>query len=163
MRIEVPAVGVDLPVRPITPERGPLDPPTLRDAYWIEPYGVPGADADNTAYIIGHSWDEGEAAFNPLFDQENQTSEVDPGDRIVVTTDQGRFTYAVQEARRYPKDSLADADDVWRIVPGRLVLITCFQPDDGGSSTDNLVVYSHLVASEEPAVQDPAGAQGPSD
>lgn len=145
-RVEVPSVGLDVQVLPVTPEGGELDPPTLDEAYWIETYGAPGSDADNTVYLAGHSYDSGDAAFNPLFDRAEQIALVAAGDEIVVTTEAGRLTYAVDSTERYPKDELAGVDEVWRIVPDRLVLITCFQRNDGGASQDNLVVYAHLTS-----------------
>lgn len=145
-RVEVPSVGLDVKVLPVTPEGGEIDPPTLAEAYWIEAYGTPGTDADNTVYLAGHSYDSGDAAFNPLFDRAAQVALVEAGDEIVVTTETGRLTYAVDGTERYPKDQLADVEEVWKIVPDRLVMITCFQRNDGGASQDNLVVYAHLVS-----------------
>jgi sortase (surface protein transpeptidase) len=146
-RVEVPTVGLVVDVLPVTPDGGELDPPTLDEAYWIEPYGSPGTGSDNTVYLAGHSFDSGPAAFNPLFDKDSQVARVAPGDEVVVTTDSGRLTYEVEAAERYPKDELADVDEVWKVVPDRLVLITCFQRNGGGASQDNLVVYAHLVSS----------------
>ena len=146
-RVEVPSVDLAVDVVPVTPAGDALDPPTLTEAYWIQTYGTPGTDADNTVYLAGHSFDRGQAAFNPLFDKDAQVPVVQPGAEIVVTTAAGRLTYAVESTQRYPKGGLPDVDEVWRIVPGRLVLITCFQRNDGGASRDNLVVYAHLVGS----------------
>jgi sortase (surface protein transpeptidase) len=143
VRIQVPAVGLDAAVVPITPAGGELDPPRLDRAYWIESYGSPGPDATNTVYLAGHSVDRGTAVFDPLFDQERQTALVKSGDEVTITTDAGAVTYVVDETQRYPKSELANEAEVWRIVPGRLVLITCFQRNGGGRSTDNLVVYAN--------------------
>ncbi len=142
IRVQVPAVGLDAAVVPITPAGGELDPPRLDRAYWIESYGSPGPDATNTVYLAGHSIDRGAAVFDPLFDQERQTALVKSGDEVTITTDAGAVTYVVDETQRYPKSELANEAEVWRIVPGRLVLITCFQRNGGGQSTDNLVVYA---------------------
>jgi sortase (surface protein transpeptidase) len=143
VRVQVPAVGLDAAVVPITPAGGELDPPRLDRAYWIESYGSPGPDATNTVYLAGHSVDRGTAVFDPLFDQERQTALVKSGDEVTITTDAGAVTYVVDETQRYPKSELANEAEVWRIVPGRLVLITCFQRNGGGRSTDNLVVYAN--------------------
>lgn len=148
VQLQVPSVGIDVGVLPIAPPTGgDLDPPTMRDAYWIDAFGQPGTETDNTVYIAGHSWDSGPAAFNSLFDTGAQDAKVHPGDEIVLTTGQGRLTYVVSGSARYPKDSLAEVDEVWRIVPDRLVLITCFQRNDGGASQDNLVIYAELETS----------------
>jgi sortase (surface protein transpeptidase) len=142
LRIQVPAVGLDAAVLPITPSEGELDPPRLDRAYWIETYGSPGSDSTNTVYLAGHSVDRGSAVFDPLFDQDEQRALVGAGDEITITTDAGVVRYVVEDTQRYPKSELAGETEVWRIVPGRLVLITCFQRSEGGRSTDNLVIYA---------------------
>ncbi len=147
-RVEVPSVGLAVDVLPITPDGGALDPPTLDEAYWIETYGAPGTASDNTVYLAGHSYDSGSAAFNPLFDKDAQVALVEAGDEVLVSTRSGRLRYTVESTERLPKDELAGVEEVWKIVPGRLVLITCFQRNDGGASQDNLVVYASLVAGE---------------
>jgi sortase (surface protein transpeptidase) len=150
MTVSVPAVGVRARVLPISPSGGALNPPTLDKAYLIEPYGKPGSK-DNTVYITGHSWDRGKAVFNPLFDRRAQTSEVEKGDEVLVASPEGQFTYVVDKTERYRRTALSRADEVWRKVPDRLLLITCFQPEDGGEIQDNLVVYATLTSVTPPA------------
>ena len=145
LTVEVAAVGLSAEVLPITPSGGELDPPTYGEAYWIEPYGAPGQEPGNTVYLAGHSATRGGAIFDPLFDRSSQTSRVAAGDEVVVTTGEGSWTYVVERTERYRKDRLATTDEVWSIVPGRLVLITCFQRAEGGASQDNLVVYAQLT------------------
>ncbi|MEJ5944582.1 class F sortase [Pseudokineococcus basanitobsidens] len=142
-RLRVPSVGLDLPVHELRPDDGAINPPTMTDAYWIAPYGEPGAgdDApDNTVYVAAHSWSRGDAAFDPLLDADFEGGAVEPGDEVVLDTPSGEVDYAVTDVRRYGKDALPDADAVWQVHPGRLVLITCFQREDGRRSTENLVV-----------------------
>ena len=127
----------------VAPVGGVIDPPSLDRAYVIDPYGRPGSD--NTTYIAGHSWNRGEAVFNPLLDVPTQEGTLEVGETVVLTQDGQRFTYRVTSSRRYPKGTLAEQDEVWRRVPGRLVLITCFQRNDGAASRDNLVVVAELV------------------
>lgn len=146
-------MGLDAVVATTTSRAGVLDPPTLDSAYWVGEYGAPSRTADNTAYLVGHSASRGAAVFDPLFDQAAQVPRVSAGDEVVVTTAEGRLRYRVQATARYPKGELARTDDVWAKVPGRLVLITCFQRDDGRPSTDNLVVTALL--------EGPAGAASP--
>ncbi len=162
-RVEVPAVDLAVDVLPTAPDAGEIDPPTLDEAYWIEDYGIPGTGSDNTVYLTGHSFDSGPAAFNPLFDKDEQVARVAPGDEVVVTTSQGRLTYEIESTERYPKDELADVEEVWKIVPDRLVLITCFQRNDGGASQDNFVVFANLVSSEPVAATTALGETLPGD
>ena len=144
----MPSLGIRSPVAEVSPVGGVIDPPSLDLAYVIEPYGRPGSD--NTTYIAGHSWNRGEAVFNPLLDVPTQEATLAVGERVVLTQDGRTFTYEVTSSRRYPKGSLAEQEEVWQKVPGRLVLITCFQRNDGAASRDNLVVVAELVDAPVP-------------
>lgn len=147
VRVRVDAVGLDAEVLPTAAVRGAFDPPSLTEAYWIEAFGAPGAASDNTVYLLGHSWDNGDAVFNALFDRATQTSKVEPRDTIVVTTDAGDVTYEVERVERIPREELAqDSNEVWDVVPGRLLLVTCFQNNDGGDAFDNFVVFADLAS-----------------
>jgi hypothetical protein len=145
LRVVVPSVGVDAPIKPIAFQNHEINPPTVDDVYWINAYGWPGVDADNTVYLLGHSWDQGDAVFNALFDRKSQTSRVERGAEIDVVTDQGTVRYAVDRTARYPRDSLADTGEVWAKTPGRLLLITCFQQNNGLDAKDNFVVYATVI------------------
>jgi len=146
VRVRVDAVRLDAEVVPTASVGGAFDPPSLTRAYWIEAFGAPGAESDNTVYLIGHSWDNGDAVFNPLFDRATQTSRVEPGDTVVVTTDAGEVTYEVERAERIPREEVAQEDnEVWDVVPGRLLLVTCFQNNGGGDAFDNFVVFAHVL------------------
>ena len=149
IRLRVPSVGLDLPVHALEPDGGAINPPTMTDAYWIAPYGEPGAGGsapDNTVYIAAHSWSRGEAAFDPLLDADFEGGAVELGDAVEVETPSGTATYEVTQVRRYGKDALPGAEEVWEVHPGRLVLITCFQREDGRRSTENLVVTAEQSA-----------------
>lgn len=140
-------MGLDADVVPTASVGGAFDPPTLTEAYWIEAFGAPGAQSDNTVYLLGHSWDNGDAVFNALFDRATQTSKVHPGDKVVVTTDAGDVTYEVERTERIPKAEVAEeSSEVWDVVPGRLLLVTCFQNNGGGDAYDNFVVFADVVS-----------------
>jgi sortase (surface protein transpeptidase) len=141
VRLEVPSVGLDVGVLPLTPEGGVIDPPTMADSYWVQPYGEPGGAPDNTVYIAGHSWTEGAAAFNALMPGDHGEG-VSTGDAVEVRSPGGTVDYTITGTARYDKDSLPDAVDVWQVAPGRLVLITCFVDDDGRTTDDNFVVFA---------------------
>lgn len=151
LALTVPALGLRTDVGEISPVGGVIDPPAFDRAYRIAPYGAPGSD--NTTYIAGHSWDSGDAVFNPLLDVGTQEATLAVGDAVEVAQDGETFSYRVSDVQRYPKGSLADVEEVWRKVPGRLVLITCFQRNDGARSRDNLVVTAELVDPGTPAVE----------
>lgn len=141
VHLAVPSVGVDVPVLPLTPSGGVIDPPSMVDSYWVEPYGEPGNQPDNTVYIAGHSWTKGAAAFNALMPGDHGDG-VSTGDVVTVRTGEGSVDYTITRTELYDKDALPDATDVWTVAPGRLVLITCFVDDDGRATDDNFVVFA---------------------
>jgi sortase (surface protein transpeptidase) len=143
IHLEIASVGLDLPLLPMTPRDGVINPRLLTAAYWIEPYGSPTASADqaqNTLYIAAHSAGRGKDGFDPLLSQEG--SALAAGDVVRVRTPGGAVDYTVDRTQRFGKDELPAAEEVWESAPGRLVLITCFQRADGRNSTENLVVFA---------------------
>jgi hypothetical protein len=143
LHITYTAVGLDQAVLPLSPTeqekrlRSVVPPPTL-DAYWLTPYGVPGAGSTNTTYIIGHSWEGRPTPFNSI------SSRSKPGDRLTVTTDQGTLEYRVNEITTENKDTLKDSA-IWAKVPGRLILITCYTEDLWGK---NIIIQANPLAAE---------------
>jgi sortase (surface protein transpeptidase) len=145
VRLNIPSVGMDLPLLALKPKSGVIDPPLLTAGYWIEPYGVPVGSADqatNTLYIAAHSAGRGDDGFDPLLTADHRGSALTAGDVIAVETPRGTVSYTVERTERYGKNALPDATEVWENSPGRLVLITCFQRADGRASTENLVVFA---------------------
>ncbi|MDK3256714.1 class F sortase [Blastococcus capsensis] len=145
VHVTVPALGMDLPVLPLTPRGGAIDPPTLTAAYWIEPYGDPvgaAGESDNTLYLAAHSTGTGEYGFDPLMETDGGGSTLAAGDVVEVSTPQGTVSYTVERTKRYAKGELPGATEVWEAAPGRLVLITCFQRGGGRASTENLVIFA---------------------
>ncbi|WP_346622505.1 class F sortase [Blastococcus montanus] len=145
VHVTVPALDMDLPVLPLTPRGGAINPPTLTAAYWIEPYGDPVGSAEqagNTLYLAAHSTGTGEYGFDPLMAADGGGSTLAAGDVVEVSTPEGTVRYTVERTKRYAKGELPGATEVWEASPGRLVLITCFQRGGGRASTENLVVFA---------------------
>jgi hypothetical protein len=130
--LSFPAAEIEMSVLPLTPTDADLAaqtlvPPLTVDAYWLTPYGVPGADSVNTTYIAGHSWDGKDAPFNRLSD------EALVGSEFTLTTETGAITYVVDGVVTHDKDTLKDSE-IWNIVPGRVVLISCYTEDPWGKN-----------------------------
>ena len=145
VHVEVPAVGLDLPVLPLAAPTGVIEPPLLTAAYWHQPYGHPvgqADQADNTLYLAAHSAGTGSQGFDPLLGRDKEST-LTAGDAVEVSTPQGTVTYIVERTAKYDKQHLAEAADVWADVPGRLVMITCVSPGGGKAATENLVVFAH--------------------
>ncbi|WP_349864955.1 sortase domain-bontaining protein [Leifsonia sp. WHRI 6310E] len=145
-RLAIPSIGLSVNVgRMFVADGGTVDPPTAGSAYWLAEYGAATADTGNTVYIAGHTYRGGDAAFNGLLDVPHSGYTVHPGDRIVVTVPEGDIDYVVDDTALYEKTDVAQQAELWKRVPGRLVLVTCFQYDGGTSSHQNFVVYAHRV------------------
>jgi hypothetical protein len=145
VHVAIPALDLDLPVLPLSPRNGAINPPTLTAAYWLDPYGDPvgsAEQADNTLYLAAHSTGIGDYGFDPLMESDGGGSTLEAGDVIEVSTPQGTVDYTVERTERYAKGELPGATEVWEASPGRLVLITCFQRGGGRASTENLVVFA---------------------
>lgn len=132
VRLAVEDAGVDVAVLPLAPSEQELAaellvPPDTLDGYWLTPYGMPGAGSENTTYITGHSWEDRDAPFNRLSDPGLVGSE------IVLETGTGTLEYVVDSVVTHDKDTLKDSD-IWRIVPGRLVVVSCYTEDLWGKN-----------------------------
>ncbi len=141
--VEIPAIGFDAEVRAFAGNGAPsLVPPDADHVHWLEEYGLPGAGSENTVYVIGHTSADGRAVFDPLVDRAAQRSTVLPGDEIRIENEAGLVSYDVVAVERHDRRSLADIENVWKPVPGRLVLITCFFESQSDAVSDNLVIFA---------------------
>lgn len=143
LSVQIPAIGFDAKVREFSADGAPsLVPPDAEHIYWLEEYGLPGTGSDNTVYLIGHTSADGRAVFDPLVDRAAQQSTVLPGDEIRVENESGLVSYEVVAVERHNRQNLAEIENVWANVPGRLVLITCFFEAQSDTVSDNLVVFA---------------------
>ena len=135
LRITYPGVGMDQDVIPLTPAQGndSIVPPMTIDAYWLTPYGAPGSS--DTTYIVGHSWDGRDTAFNHL------STQAKAGDQITITTAAGPATYTVQSVTTETKKTLKNSA-IWNKVPNTLILISCYTADLWGT---NIIVTAGLA------------------
>ncbi|MEX5306440.1 sortase [Kocuria sp. CPCC 205258] len=142
VRLTVEDARFDVTVLPLTPNEQELAtellvPPDTLDGYWLTPYGMPGEGSENTTYITGHSWEDRDAPFNRLSDPGLVGSEIE------LETGSGTLEYVVDSVVTHDKNTLKDSD-IWRIVPDRLVIVSCYTEDLWGK---NVV----LTASPAPA------------
>lgn len=145
LRVQLPGVGLDVRVYASRlPSDRTLDPPTVPDAFWVMDFGTAGPASRNTVYIAAHSSSVGPAAFNPLLDRGAAGGAVHAGQKVLVTTPEGGYSYTVTGSARYVKTDILGARKLWEAVPGRLVLVTCFQYNHRAESDQNFVVYAQL-------------------
>ncbi len=131
-RLVFPGAGLDVRVQvDKTPPGGVIKPPSYTDVYWIEAYGKPGTNADNTVYIAGHSSPDHSVVFDALLETDGSPRDL-AGEELTLNTPSGSLVYRIDgAARRYDKNALANDPEIWKIVPGRLLLVTCDQEIEG--------------------------------
>jgi hypothetical protein len=130
--LRIDSVGFDADVLPYDPTDedlagGSLVPPQTYSGYRLTPYGMPGEGSTNTTYIAGHSYEEVELPFNKLSDPTLV------GKDLEVETVDGILDYVVDSVTTYEKDTLKDSE-IWRVVPNRIVLISCYTQDAVGKN-----------------------------
>jgi len=139
VRVEIPSIGVDAGVVPITAPDRALLPPSDPDLLgWWSEGAEPGAST-GSALITGHSVHTGGGALQDLAD-------VGRGDEVVVETEAGRVEYAVTSTAVLDKPALArEAPDLFsQKADGRVVLITCADWN-GAEWLSNTVVTAEPV------------------
>ncbi|MGI8312381.1 class F sortase [Saccharopolyspora hattusasensis] len=138
-RMRLSAMGVDAPVQPVLP--GPdrqLSVPESPDVVgWWSAGAAPGSRT-GTVVLAGHV-DTHSAGPGALF----RVAELQPGDRLEVTSAHSTTRYRIAAVRSYPKASLP-ADLFDRTGNPRLALITCggLFDDSTRQYEDNIVAYA---------------------
>lgn len=131
-------------VAPISVASGqPVDPPHATAAQWdtaawVEQSSFPSVPSTGTSYVYGHACHHHVCPFTYLKDAAI-------GDRVVITTTAGTFTYRIDRIGLSPKS--APTLPSWAsdsTVRNRVVLVTCAY-ERGDTSTDNIVVVAHLT------------------
>lgn len=104
-------------------------------------WSAPSADATDTTYFACHTYSGKSSDVVPCNDVTPE--QVPVGSQVVVETDSEELTYTVTQARKIPRNQLADDKDVWDVNPGRLVWISCYL--EGNLYCDfNFVVIAEL-------------------
>jgi hypothetical protein len=140
-RVQVPQLGVDAPVVPVTVQPDgllavPSDVHTI--GWWSA--GAAAAAPSGTVVLAGHvdSAQQGPGAFFDL-------RTLQPGDRVILSNARGRTAaYTVTARRQYPKSVLPAGEVFGQATTPRLVLVTCGGTFDWDTHhyRDNVVVYA---------------------
>lgn len=138
-RVEIDALGIDVPVVPIQLEVSTLVPPSDPQTLgWWADGAVPGAKR-GSAIITGHTVHTGGGALDNL-------ETLVPGQVFTVRTGAGSIDYSVGRVEVFDKERVSRA--AVRLfsqgVRGRLVLITC-EDWDGTGYNSNVVVFARPV------------------
>lgn len=138
-RVQIDALGIDVPVVPIHLQVSTLVPPSDPQTLgWWADGAVPGAE-DGSAIITGHTVHTGGGALDNL-------ERLVVGDVFTVRTDAGSIDYWVSRVEIFDKGRVSRASGHLfnQGVRGRLVLITC-EDWDGTAYASNVVVIARPV------------------
>lgn len=138
-RVQIDALGIDVPVVPIHLQVSTLVPPSDPQTLgWWADGAVPGAK-DGSAIITGHTVHTGGGALDNL-------ERLVVGDVFTVRTDAGSIDYWVSRVEIYDKARVSRASSHLfnQSMRGRLVLITC-EDWDGTGYNSNVVVIARPV------------------
>jgi hypothetical protein len=137
-RLDVPSVGLDVPLGALSAVDGEITPPGFTSAYWVRNMGVPVSNGGaGTVFVVMHALRNGAIGpGNYLTNVSRGTSRVRDGAAVRVDG----VEYRVTGSRLISKSTIASDSAVWAATPDRLLLITCLEHPDGSLSTENLVV-----------------------
>ena len=139
VRIEIPALGLDLPVQPVGVRTdGWMDVPENPSVVGWYRFG-PAPSTERGATVLAAHVDSLRYGLGPFA----RLKELAPGAEVLVTDDAGATTaYRVEEIARTGKGDLVDAGVFDRSGTPRLHLITCGGSFDRQSRTysDNVIV-----------------------
>lgn len=137
VRVEIPAIGVDAGITDLSLAGSePEVPQDFSQVGWYVQTREPGEIGP--AVLAGHvDSRNGPAVFFEL-------DSLQPGDEIVVTGEEGRRRFLVDDVGQYPKDQLPDEVFGFGDAQPQLRLITCGGSFDesSGHYRDNVVVYA---------------------
>ena len=132
-RIDVPALGIDVPVLPIHAVGDALEPPSdpFELGWWAD---GPEPGQAGVTLVTGHTVHNGPGALNDL-------GRLRPGDLVSVRTSASLITYRVTGVRTFLKGALAQRSQQLFASdgPSRLALVTC-SAWDGHEYLSNVVV-----------------------
>jgi hypothetical protein len=136
--LNVPSVGLDVPLGALNAVDGEITPPGFTSAYWVRNLGVPASGgATGTVFVVMHSLRGGGVApGNYLTNVQTQTSRLKDGAIVEVAG----IDYTVTGSQLITKTTISLDSSVWANTPNRLQLITCLEHANGSPSTDNLVI-----------------------
>jgi LPXTG-site transpeptidase (sortase) family protein len=135
-RLSIPALDVAAPIDAVGTRRDVLVPPA--DPQWFGWWGEGAAPGEpGRALLAGHTVHTGGGALDDL-------EMLEPGDRVVVSSEERRTRWVVESVRVLGKGELARrAEQVFaQDGPPRLVLLTC-EDWDGATYLSNVVVVAH--------------------
>ncbi|HST65732.1 MAG TPA: class F sortase [Mycobacteriales bacterium] len=138
VEVELPSIGVRTKVDPVgVDEQGDLQiPEDVADIGWYR-FGPRPGDPAGSAVFSGHvdSAEQGQGAFYRL-------RELDPGDKVVVRTGDGKArTYRVVSREEWPKSEVPLERIFARGGAARITLVTC-----GGGFREDIRSYQDNIA-----------------
>ncbi|MDR1711937.1 MAG: class F sortase [Propionibacteriaceae bacterium] len=148
-RFQVPAVGLDAPLKKMNMVNNVINPPGFQEVYWIRNLGVSVQEASQgTSYFAAHSLRRGAIGpGNYLIDVEAAEGKVPIGSDMYIDS----VKYVVTEVRKVEKKKIKNESDIWQQdIPNRAIVVTCLQRPNNGASVYNIVVIGMLADAVAP-------------
>lgn len=144
----VPSVGLSTGVKSLTEVHGHITPPGFVNAYYVRSRGTSlDTPEKGTVYVAVHSLRRGRGPGNYLYNEKTKAVRLQKGDEIIINNN----VYRMVKGYHVNKNSLPTHPGLWDDTPGRLVVLTCLQREDGKKSTDNVVIEAEYVGPEAAA------------
>lgn len=147
VRLQIPALKIDAESSGATMPRKSerchggsqcLDPPELKKIAWYGAYSRPSLPRHDTVIILGHS-----NRYNNVWQTFNNLPAAEKGDKVIVTTKTGVFTYKVTKKALVPYEDVPTSELIFGNAPNRVVLVTCNSRESAGT-----VVVATLVSAK---------------
>ena len=140
LKIDVKASGATMPRKSERCHASSecLDPPSLKEVAWYGAYSRPSLPRHDTVIILGHS-----NRYNNVWQTFNNLPAAEKGDKVIVTTKTGVFTYTVTKKALVPYEDVPTSELIFSNAPNRVVLVTCNSRESAGT-----VVVATLVSAK---------------
>lgn len=130
----IESVGLSMKLKEMSVVDNVINPPGLESAYLVRDYGTPD-DTSEMSVIALHSIKNGDVPGNKLINVDEGKATVKSGDKIEV---QGH-EYTVKTSFSQDKEAVSYDDGLWEDKPGKLLIFTCLQREEG-KSVENIII-----------------------
>lgn len=130
----IESVGLSMSMEEMSVVDNVINPPGLESAYLVRDYGTPDDTSEMTVIAL-HSIKNGDVPGNKLIDVNKGEATVKNGDKIEV---QGH-DYTVETSYSQDKEAVSYDDGLWEDEPGKLLIFTCLQREEG-KSVENIII-----------------------
>lgn len=143
-RLIIPRLGLNVPLSSMSTytRNGAtiINPPRPEKAYVVRDWGHAGDVSDMTVIAMHSIRGRPDIPGSQLIDIDAQQATVHTGEDVIVAN----VRYRITKVHSLRKDTVATDDELWRVKPGTLLIVTCLQRSEG-LSLNNIVIEAEAV------------------